>query len=74
MFLILKSMPIVVINVGENESLAYRRRRHVFPTPLSPIISNLICISKELSLPAIVIDDGFLLAFLLYRLSTKIAD
>lgn len=31
--LILKSMPIVVMNVGLNESLAYRRRRHVLPTP-----------------------------------------
>lgn len=52
-FLILKSIPIVVMKVGEKESLAYLRRRQVFPTPLSPIISNLICISKALSLPAI---------------------
>ena len=33
MFLILKSIPIVVMNVGEKESLAYLRRRHVLPTP-----------------------------------------
>ena len=34
MFLILKSIPMVVINVGENESLAYLSNRHVFPTPV----------------------------------------
>jgi len=33
MFLILKSMPMVVMNVGENESLAYLSNRQVFPTP-----------------------------------------
>ncbi len=33
-FLILKSMPMVVMKVGEKESLAYRSSRHVFPTPL----------------------------------------
>jgi hypothetical protein len=32
--LILKSMPIVVMKVGEKESLAYRSNRHVFPTPV----------------------------------------
>lgn len=32
-FLILKSMPIVVIKVGEKESFAYRRSKHVLPTP-----------------------------------------
>lgn len=26
-------MPIVVINVGENESLAYLNSKHVLPTP-----------------------------------------
>ena len=45
MFLILKSIPIVVMKVGEKESLAYRRRRQVFPTPESPIIRSLICMS-----------------------------
>ena len=44
--LILKSIPIVVIKVGLNESFAYRSNKHVFPTPLSPIISSLICMSK----------------------------
>jgi len=29
----LKSMPMVVINVGLKESLAYRSSRHVLPTP-----------------------------------------
>ena len=33
MFFILKSMPIVVMNVGEKESFAYLRSKHVFPTP-----------------------------------------
>ena len=33
MFLILKSMPIVAINVGEKESFAYLSKRQVFPTP-----------------------------------------
>ena len=33
MFLILKSIPIVVMKVGEKESFAYRRSRQVFPTP-----------------------------------------
>lgn len=32
--LILKSMPMVVMNVGENEWLAYRINRLVFPTPV----------------------------------------
>jgi hypothetical protein len=34
-FLILKSMPMVVMNVGEKESLAYLSSRQVFPTPKS---------------------------------------
>ena len=33
MFLILKSMPIVVMKDFENDWLAYRRRRQVLPTP-----------------------------------------
>jgi hypothetical protein len=33
MVLILKSIPIVVMNVGLNESFAYRSSRHVLPTP-----------------------------------------
>lgn len=37
MFLILKSMPIVVINVGENESFAYLSKRQVFPTPVGKL-------------------------------------
>jgi hypothetical protein len=32
-FLILKSMPMVVMNVGEKESFAYLSSRQVFPTP-----------------------------------------
>ena len=32
-FFILKSIPIVVMKVGENESLAYLNNKHVFPTP-----------------------------------------
>ena len=35
MFLILKSMPIVVMKVGEKESLAYLRSRQVLPTPVA---------------------------------------
>jgi hypothetical protein len=31
--LILKSIPIVVMKVDENESLEYRSSKHVFPTP-----------------------------------------
>ena len=38
-------MPMVVMKVGEKESLAYRRSKHVFPTPESPIMRSLICIS-----------------------------
>ena len=34
--------PIVVIKVGLKESFAYRRRRHVLPTPLFPIVSSLL--------------------------------
>lgn len=36
---------MVVMKVGEKESLAYRRSKHVFPTPESPIMRSLICIS-----------------------------
>lgn len=45
--------PMVVIKVGENESFAYRRSRQVFPTPESPIISSLICMSNGFSCRAI---------------------
>lgn len=38
-------MPMVVMKVGEKESLAYRSSKHVFPTPESPIMRSLICIS-----------------------------
>lgn len=48
-----RTYPMVVINVGEKESLAYRSSRHVFPTPESPIISSLICMSKGFSCRAI---------------------
>ena len=34
MFLILKSIPIVVMKVGENDSFAYLNNRQVLPTPL----------------------------------------
>ena len=42
MFFILKSIPIVVMKVGENESLAYRNSKHVLPTPnkLKDKVSN----------------------------------
>jgi len=33
MFFTLKSIPIVVIKVGEKESLAYLNNKQVFPTP-----------------------------------------
>jgi hypothetical protein len=39
---ILKSMPIVVIKDGVNESSLNRRRQHDLPTPESPISSSLI--------------------------------
>lgn len=48
-----QTYPMVVINVGENESLAYRNNKHVFPTPESPIINSLICMSKGFSCRAI---------------------
>jgi hypothetical protein len=40
-FFILKSIPIVVINVGENESFAYLKRRQVFPTPDLQVLVNI---------------------------------
>ena len=40
---ILKSMPMVVMKDGVNESSLNRRRQHDFPTPESPISSSLIC-------------------------------
>jgi len=42
------------MKVGEKESLAYRSSRHVLPTPESPIINSLICISKGFSCRAIL--------------------
>jgi hypothetical protein len=39
---ILKSMPMVVMKEGVNESSLKRKRQHDFPTPLSPMSSNLI--------------------------------
>ena len=47
MFFILKSIPIVVIYDSEKESQVYRRSMHVFPTPESPSMSNLMCRSKS---------------------------
>ena len=44
----------MVIKVGEKESLAYRSSRHVLPTPESPIINSLICMSKGFSCRAIL--------------------
>lgn len=43
MVLILKSMPIVVINEGVKLSSEKRSRQHDFPTPESPIRSSFIC-------------------------------
>jgi hypothetical protein len=40
---ILKSMPMVVMKEGVNESSLNRSRQHDFPTPESPIKSSLIC-------------------------------
>lgn len=36
-------MPMVVMKEGVKESSLKRRRQHDFPTPESPIRSNLIC-------------------------------
>ena len=41
--LILKSMPMVVMNDGVNESSLKRSRQQDLPTPESPIRSSLIC-------------------------------
>lgn len=43
---ILKSMPIVVMKEGVNESSLKRSRQQDLPTPESPISSSLICIPK----------------------------
>ena len=43
MVLILKSMPMVVMNEGVNESSLKRSKQHDFPTPESPISRSLIC-------------------------------
>ena len=40
---ILKSIPIVVIKDGVNESSLNRSKQHDLPTPESPMSSNLIC-------------------------------
>lgn len=47
MVLILKSIPIVVMNEGVKESSLNRNRQHDLPTPESPIRSNLIYIAAE---------------------------
>lgn len=39
---ILKSMPMVVMKLGVNESSLNRSRQQDFPTPESPISSSLI--------------------------------
>jgi hypothetical protein len=46
---ILKSMPMVVMNEGVNESSLKRSRQHDLPTPESPMRSSLIyagCVSR----------------------------
>ena len=40
---ILKSMPMVVMNDGVNESSLNRSRQHDLPTPESPMRRSLIC-------------------------------
>ena len=47
MVLILKSMPIVVMNEGVKESSLNRSRQHDLPTPESPIRSSLIYTVEE---------------------------
>jgi hypothetical protein len=47
MVLILKSMPIVVMNEGVKESSLNRSRQHDLPTPESPIRSSLIYMEAE---------------------------
>jgi hypothetical protein len=44
---ILKSIPMVVMNVGEKLSYAYLTSRHVLPTPVSPSMSSLMWMSCE---------------------------
>lgn len=54
---ILKSMPIVVMNDGVNESSLKRNRQHDFPTPESPMSNSLIYIFAESfkqSVPAVL--------------------
>lgn len=46
---ILKSIPMVVMNDGVNESSLNRNRQHDFPTPESPISSNLIYKDRHLA-------------------------
>lgn len=46
MVLILKSIPIVVMKDGVNESSLKRSRQHDLPTPESPMSSSLICVGK----------------------------
>lgn len=45
---ILKSMPIVVINEGVNESSLKRSRQQDLPTPESPINRSLICKERQI--------------------------
>ena len=43
---ILKSMPMVVIKVGLKELFAYRKRRHVLPTPAKQMGWGAACEAK----------------------------
>ena len=49
MVLILKSIPIVVMNEGVKESSLNRSRQHDLPTPESPIRSSLIYMTRRVS-------------------------
>jgi hypothetical protein len=44
---ILKSMPMVVMNEGVNESSLKRSRQHDLPTPESPMRSSLIYVGGK---------------------------
>ena len=46
---ILKSMPMVVMNEGVNESSLKRSRQHDLPTPESPMRSSLIYAGESVS-------------------------
>ena len=46
---ILKSMPMVVMNEGVNESSLKRSRQHDLPTPESPMRSSLIYAGENVS-------------------------